>query len=483
MATTNPAGRPIFWFILAVVVARILASIVLPVYDDAFITFRYARNLAEGDGFVYNDGAWVLGTTAPAFGLLSALLYATGLPFPASVLAFNILCDALAVYVTARALAGGAPPLTIALFATFFALHPMMARVSVGLMEMSLFVLCSITAVYLYLQGRWVLGAVLAASAYFLRPEAVVLVGLFGLSELKARRIGRAALIGVIALAVVTPPLVLMYGIYGNILPQSLLAKSRDLDFPVGHVLGKLFFNTPLTFVLLPFAAWGVVVGWRASAFLQFVTLWAAIWLTAYLVARPEIWSWYGQPLHYVETLLAAVGLADLLGRVPLAFVQRHRRWVALGPAAAVLVWLAVVAKLGPSPITRHVYGDMRRWCDQNLQRGETIFALDIGAVGYYCDGLIYDFHGLVYPDALRFGSDAIAAIQEYRPEYVLLAATQPTADMMTQPPLGPLYRPVARFDPDPQPGGTDLRQTFPPLWVQDYLLFKRTAEQAEIQP
>jgi hypothetical protein len=54
---------------------------------------------------------------------------------------------------------------------------------------------------------------------------------------------------------------------------------------------------------------------------------------------------------------------------------------------------------------------------------------------------------------------------------------------MMTQPPLGPLYRPVARFDPDPQPGGTDLRQTFPPLWVQDYLLFKRTAEQAEIQP
>ncbi|HIP97635.1 MAG TPA: hypothetical protein EYH32_10525, partial [Anaerolineae bacterium] len=32
-------------------------------FDDAFITYRYARNIVEGQGFTYNPGQWVLGTT------------------------------------------------------------------------------------------------------------------------------------------------------------------------------------------------------------------------------------------------------------------------------------------------------------------------------------------------------------------------------------------------------------------------------------
>lgn len=40
--------------------------------DDAFITFRYARMLAGGQGFVYNTGERVYGTTTPLFTLLLA---------------------------------------------------------------------------------------------------------------------------------------------------------------------------------------------------------------------------------------------------------------------------------------------------------------------------------------------------------------------------------------------------------------------------
>ncbi|MFZ1946604.1 MAG: hypothetical protein WAW06_03600, partial [bacterium] len=40
--------------------------------DDAFITFRYARQLAEGNGFVYNLGERVYGTTTPLFAILLA---------------------------------------------------------------------------------------------------------------------------------------------------------------------------------------------------------------------------------------------------------------------------------------------------------------------------------------------------------------------------------------------------------------------------
>ena len=34
--------------------------------EDALITLRYAQNLLHGDGWVYNTGERVLGTSSPA---------------------------------------------------------------------------------------------------------------------------------------------------------------------------------------------------------------------------------------------------------------------------------------------------------------------------------------------------------------------------------------------------------------------------------
>src|SRR5690348_1608071 len=41
--------------------------------EDAYITLRYADNIAAGRGFVYNPGEQVLGTTTPLFTLILAL--------------------------------------------------------------------------------------------------------------------------------------------------------------------------------------------------------------------------------------------------------------------------------------------------------------------------------------------------------------------------------------------------------------------------
>ncbi len=46
------------------------------IVDDAYITFRYARNLVRGTGFVYNPGERVLGTTTPLYTLVLAALAA-----------------------------------------------------------------------------------------------------------------------------------------------------------------------------------------------------------------------------------------------------------------------------------------------------------------------------------------------------------------------------------------------------------------------
>ncbi|HEC35405.1 MAG TPA: hypothetical protein ENI39_02600, partial [Anaerolineae bacterium] len=60
-------------FLLLVLVLLALAARLVPgprTVDDAYITFRYARNLVEGRGFVYNLGERVLGTTTPLYTLL-----------------------------------------------------------------------------------------------------------------------------------------------------------------------------------------------------------------------------------------------------------------------------------------------------------------------------------------------------------------------------------------------------------------------------
>ena len=41
-------------------------------YDDAFVTYRYADNLAAGRGLVFNPGEPVLGTTAPGWAVVLA---------------------------------------------------------------------------------------------------------------------------------------------------------------------------------------------------------------------------------------------------------------------------------------------------------------------------------------------------------------------------------------------------------------------------
>src|SRR5688572_11448166 len=72
--------------------------------DDAYITFRYARNIATGVGFVYNAGERVLGTTTPAYALLLALASrVSGFDdFPRLALMVNALVNCLTFCVIVR---------------------------------------------------------------------------------------------------------------------------------------------------------------------------------------------------------------------------------------------------------------------------------------------------------------------------------------------------------------------------------------------
>jgi hypothetical protein len=456
------------------IVARVIGQIVLPVYDDAFITFRYARNLAEGHGLVYHVNEWVLGATCPAFAIVLALPEMLKLSLPSTVVAMNIVCDALVLGVTMLVLAKAGRRLAAVLFGLFFALSPIATRICVGAMEMDLFLLCSVLSILLYHRGARTVAIILAALSYYIRPEAVLLVAVLCVTEFLSSGRAKSIWMAAVALIVVTPPALAIYAYYGHVLPQSVLTKSRDVGSALHMVIRNLLLNDVPCYVLLPFAVWGLLVAVRQGGFLRTCALWGVAYLGAYVVARPLTWSWYGGPVHYVQFIAAALGGVDLLGRLPrLGRQVSVARAAVAGGVVVVGTWLGVLAVMGPSPAMNRIYPPLREWCQRNGVADSSILAGDIGAIGYYSNARIYDIAGLVWPEALRYKSLADLA-RVYEPDYIFLVATQDDVAKMNEPPLRGLYKPVERF-PDVADPATKF-VVYNTTWKQEYVLFQKDA-------
>ena len=89
-----------YLILLVALLARLLPA--LHIIDNSYITFRYARNLLAGSGFVYNPGELVLGTTTPLYTLLMAalgfLFGGAQAPFPQIAVVVNALADAVTAW-------------------------------------------------------------------------------------------------------------------------------------------------------------------------------------------------------------------------------------------------------------------------------------------------------------------------------------------------------------------------------------------------
>ncbi|HPB97137.1 MAG TPA: hypothetical protein PKW66_14560 [Polyangiaceae bacterium] len=92
------------WFVGGVVVCLAVAHAwsLRWIADDAFISFRYARNLVEGHGLVFNPGERVEGYTNFLWTVLLAGAYAIGIPFGLSAIAFGLLSVVAVLWLTTR---------------------------------------------------------------------------------------------------------------------------------------------------------------------------------------------------------------------------------------------------------------------------------------------------------------------------------------------------------------------------------------------
>jgi hypothetical protein len=179
-------SRPLVRLDYALIVGVMLLAIAaraLPgprTIDDAFITFRYSRNIIEGQGFVYNPGSRVLGTTTPLFTVLMAALAVLfgGQDFPWYAIAVSALADAgtaALLCLLARRLTGSR--WMGALLGALWAIAPRSVTFAVGGMETSVNIFWMIGAVWLYVIGRDGWMGVFAALGVLTRVDAVIWIG------------------------------------------------------------------------------------------------------------------------------------------------------------------------------------------------------------------------------------------------------------------------------------------------------------------
>ena len=389
--------------------------------DDAFITYRYARNIARGLGFVYNVGEPVLGTTTPLYTVILALLrWLTGqdirlLSHLTSM--FSLWLSSLLIYDLGK---GNGRHLGAGV-ALLFLTNPFLLT-SIG-METFLFLAVQLLALKAFTDERYLLAGTLLGLIVLTRYEAVLFVGMLGVYYLvRYRRIPTWLLPGV---ALILPWFLYAWSTFGSVLPQSALSKlgAQDAGYGVSFARGAViwwggygslstwyFALSPLVLV----GAYSLLRDRRCNLAYWLVLAWSGIYFAAASLTAGSF-SWYYGPLIPSFCILLAWG-CDFMSGFPEATLARVRSVPLLGQTVrkgtfAVFVLGLVILQVSSWSNNILQYEDqivdgrsirlreVIEWLNQEASSDESLAAGEIGVVGYYTDMRIIDLHALVTPE------------------------------------------------------------------------------------
>lgn len=407
-------------------------------YDDPFITYRYARNLAAGAGFVYNPGQKTLSTTTPLFTILLAL---------GSLLWSDI--PKLAVLIGIAALLwGGIFFLSLAeswkcpwvgwigflLFPTF----PLVVS-TLGSETPLYLALCLGTYVF-YLKEQFVPAAGMAALASLTRPDGILVPLILGIDYLVRgeRRFPWKSIL--IFLGISVPWLIFAWVYFGSPVPATLATKQHQGLMEISEP-----FSRGIITILSSYRAWPYYlaafcgIGGLIYAFLRrreilILLIWPVVYFMAYSFLNVSRYFWYYAPL--VPGFVVAVGAglsatAETVSRIDENKV--FRRWIIYLPHGLLLTFLlsqvSDLSIMARNPDQRYAaYRSAGEWLAENTTPDVKVGVLEVGMMGFFADRTMIDFAGLLQPEVAQvlgpqttYQDSAIWAIGEYRPEYIVL--------------------------------------------------------------
>ncbi len=396
--------------------------------DDAFITFRYAWNLANGNGLVFNPGERIFGTTTPLYALLQSGVISAGLePWRVAlgldVLFFAALCGMIAWL---GRLGAGTTWAVLAIGGLFLEAF---LTLPVGGMESGLFIALTYGALAATSARRPAAAFGLAMLAVLTRPEGVVALAVVAgfLLRNPARPEGRRAWWALVLCAVI--PLAIAGGAltawFGSAVPQTIRAKQAlaalkpDTTLPL-FAPGFLKVAWYGPYGVRP---WGVFewIGFAAMLVRVRALRPVAVWLAGYVafmaLGGAPNFHWYFTPPWPARMMAMALGLLvaarfclagmDLLGVRPGPAAGRILR-----PLIALLL-LAILSPLyveyafempwrfawrNAQALDCKRYEEAGPWLRAHAPSGSEVAALEIGYLAYFSRLPVFDMMGLASP-------------------------------------------------------------------------------------
>ncbi len=439
-------------------------------FDDAYITYRYADNLRQGLGLVYNPGEWVLGITTPLFALLLGALGWLIPDLEALGHWLGVLSWIAATW-AAMALLWQAGRDRAALVAgLLLAVEPSLLP-SLG-METPLLVALMLATAWAWLGGRKGLAACLAAALLLTRQDSALWLLLLGLEVWRRERtLPWRVAVGTLLLTL--PWFAFAGWRYGSILPNSIRAKLGQNELmPVGgqsafwQMLGDWGTAGLHPAVVVVFAAALLLGLWIVIRFARSFW-WLVVWTLGYVAIYTWLgvasFPWYFVPPLTAGTLVVALGFGYLLGDRPELVraegADRRRRVIPRllpvlgGLLLAVLVFnrAAHMREISPYRGYRPAYVPAGQWLADHTPAGSSVMAIEIGVIGYYSQRPIVDTMGLVSLDMTRhqvgWAETVVYALAAYQPDYVV-ALPQTARDWIVDKWwFQEYYQAVAQFD------------------------------------
>jgi hypothetical protein len=466
---TSIQRNSVIVFFLAIAVRMVFHSLTSFTADDAFITFRYADNIAAGHGFVYNLGQHVLGTSTPLFTFILSTLSVLSVKPVVAALMIGLLCSgatAVVMYRLAHVLRFGDWSFLPALL---FILWPRSIVTDTCGMETALFGLMTVAAVYYHHRRLEYYALAAATLAAVTRYEGFLLLALLLAAVFWRDR--RHFWSYLIAPAVIILPWLLFAFVYfGSIIPHSVTAKLAlyarfAYESPWENLKYMMAWHNPLGWAMFAAAVWGGFWMHRKQLFGRLEALWMIGMVLFYTFSRTHLFFWYPSPLYPVYLLFAAaaaVALTDLgavrkINAAPL-------RYVVAVAAISVLAWgnRPKILSFGSQQETlQTVHREIGNYLFGHGEPADVVAAEDIGYMGYYSQLNIIDRDGLVSPEAVPYNraGQYFELINDFRPEWVVAYSGSPLSAFITEDRFLKLYH---------------LEKSFVSVTNIQYLLFRK---------
>jgi len=404
-----------------VIAVLLLLALQLPlldyVVDDAFIHLTFARNIAEGHGFSFNPDVPTYGITAPLWTLMLALLSTVFAPGQVMVKVLSILFGILTIPAFRRlASTIGLPDRTAIIVTLAWAVNVWLVRWTASGMEATLAVLFLILAFDTQLEDRNISGLWLGL-AILCRPEAAILIAIFGLDRWWNDGIKRALMLVGITVATLIPWHLYALINFGTLLPNPALVKAgfslpSFADFLYGLKRACLIIGGAHLFELLiilvfitAFVLYRLKLSSREIRIFALFMIWALFSVIIYLAQGVFVTSRYllvGLP----PLILLAFMLLESKANQFRSLYWKNGRYIIVSAMIVLqlfLTWRITLPHVENFKPTIASLKKIAAVLHDETPLGSSVAVGDVGIIGFYSGRYLVDLEGLVTHEMIPF--------------------------------------------------------------------------------